>query len=312
MRSRGHSSVAALVVAAVVACAGCTPYKSLGLMGGVDDLQLNASSYRIYARGNGFTSPERVHDFILLRASQLAILHGFEGFVIDSNENQTETSTMVFPGTVHTVSFPGVGSGGPIPMPGFTSTVVDPPIISNITKPADMSYVTLVHHGGINADLIYDRLAPEYGVTQLTDTLSATDIPVVHSGSTTISREGGAATIRAAPGSSAGSPPAGERVVTPRADMRRPLGIIAEPAFPSIAGRYDAAIPIGLLVDSVQAGGSASAAGLRRDDIIVSLSGRPIRSQEDIENALRSIPPGGSATMEILRSGKRRRVQLRF
>ena len=34
MRSLGSASVAGLVVAAVVACAGCTPYKSLGLMGG--------------------------------------------------------------------------------------------------------------------------------------------------------------------------------------------------------------------------------------------------------------------------------------
>ena len=281
------------------------------LDGGVDDLQLNTTSYRIYARGNGFTSSERVHNFILLRASQLALLRGFEGFVIDSSENQTETSTMIIPGAVHTEYSPGY-SGGPLPMSGFASTTVDPPIISDITKPAYMSYVTLVHHGGINAELIYNRLAPEYGVTKLTDTLSATDIPAAANVPNTTTLRSGTATISETTGSLVGNRQADVPITTPGVGTRRPLGIIAEPAFRSIAKHYNADIPIGLLVDSVQANGAASVGGLRRGDIILSLSGHRIRSQNDIENALRSIPPGGSVTMELLRSGERRAVQLHF
>jgi hypothetical protein len=39
--------------------AGCTPYQKMGLRGGVDDLQVSDVTYRITAKGNGYTSSER-------------------------------------------------------------------------------------------------------------------------------------------------------------------------------------------------------------------------------------------------------------
>ena len=290
-----------LAVAMVAACGGCTPYKQLGLMGGVDDLQLNQRSYRVFARGNGFSSSERVHNFILLRASQLAIVHGYEGFIVDSSENQTESSTIVTPGYATTTT-----------LSGFSTTTFSPPIISSIRKPAYMVYVTLVHQGGINAKLVFDRLAPEYGVTSITDTLPKHDIPR------------GASFVAASLGSNHQANVGAEqksyknglhrfaRSDQPPQPARRPLGIVAEPLFPSESQPGGSSYPIGLLVVTVEPNGAASIAGLRRGDVILSLSGTIIRSRQDIEQVLQTVSPGRIAVAEILRNGDRRIIDIPF
>lgn len=58
-------------------------------MGGVDDLQVNDTIYRITAHANRYSSSDRVQDLVLLRASEIAISRGYKGFVINSSADQS-------------------------------------------------------------------------------------------------------------------------------------------------------------------------------------------------------------------------------
>lgn len=51
-------------------------------MGGYDDLQLAPNIYRVSFRGNGYTGPDRVVDFTLLRAAELSLQNGAKQFVV--------------------------------------------------------------------------------------------------------------------------------------------------------------------------------------------------------------------------------------
>jgi TPR repeat protein len=60
-------------------------------------------------RGNGYTSSERAQDFALLRASELALQHGFAFFAIVDENNSTTVSSFTTPGYSTTRSS-GTGS----------------------------------------------------------------------------------------------------------------------------------------------------------------------------------------------------------
>jgi len=57
----------AMLTLALFLCGCVTPYQNMGFTGGVDELQVSDVMDRITARGNGYTSSERVQDFVLLR-----------------------------------------------------------------------------------------------------------------------------------------------------------------------------------------------------------------------------------------------------
>jgi len=151
---------------AILLLSGCaTPYQRMGAMGGVNDLQVNDTTYRITARGNGYTSSERVQDFVLLRASEIAISRGYEGFVINGAADQSTVGQFTTPGyaTTNTV---GTVSGGPgfATLSANSQTTYVPPVTHTFFKPGTAVMVTLVQSGGMNAHLIYANLAPKYGV----------------------------------------------------------------------------------------------------------------------------------------------------
>ena len=63
-----------------------TPYQKTGLTGGYEESQLSENIYRVYFRGNGYTSMERAADFALIRAAELTIDKGYKFFAIISND----------------------------------------------------------------------------------------------------------------------------------------------------------------------------------------------------------------------------------
>ncbi len=73
-----------IVVAVTLAC---TTYHAAGPTGGFSETKLSATSYQVYFRGNGYTSPARVQKFMLRRAAELALENGFRYFVIDAPQN---------------------------------------------------------------------------------------------------------------------------------------------------------------------------------------------------------------------------------
>lgn len=61
----------------------------------------------------------------------------------------------------------------------------------------------------------------------------------------------------------------------------------------------------GIIVESVAPGGPAEKAGLQPDDVILSLSGKPVKDGNDLVSRISEMPIGSEAVLEIDRAGKR-------
>ncbi|MGO9401586.1 MAG: CC0125/CC1285 family lipoprotein [Xanthobacteraceae bacterium] len=83
--------------------AGCaTKYQDMGFTGGVSAEPVMTDVYRIVARGNGYTSSDRVQDFVLLKAAETTLAAGGSYFVIVNDADRTNVSVGQTPGTVQT------------------------------------------------------------------------------------------------------------------------------------------------------------------------------------------------------------------
>ena len=70
--------------------------------------------------------------------------------------------------------------------------------------------------------------------------------------------------------------------------------------------------PEGVVAADVAPGTGASAAGIRRGDVLIAIDGRPVQQLADIESVLRGAEAGQSARYTILRLGSREIVDLRI
>jgi len=66
----------------------------------------------------------------------------------------------------------------------------------------------------------------------------------------------------------------------------------------------------GAAVVDVLAGGPAEQGGLRADDVIVAIGGKPVRSAEDLSTVLESFRPGDKVTVDVVSSDGQRSVQV--
>jgi S1-C subfamily serine protease len=91
------------------------------------------------------------------------------------------------------------------------------------------------------------------------------------------------------------------------------LGIAAEEVLlpVTVAEKIGLEKPRGVLVRSVEAGSPAAAAGLRKGDVLVSLSGRPVTSVADLHRALSGDAIGVVAEVGIVRGGARASLSIR-
>ena len=71
-------------------------------MGGVEAQQMTADTYRIVARGNGFTGSHAVQDFTILKAAETAKKAGATHFAIISASDASSTGAVVVPGQAQT------------------------------------------------------------------------------------------------------------------------------------------------------------------------------------------------------------------
>jgi hypothetical protein len=92
--------LAFLLISALTSCA--TSYQSTGLTGGFRDTQLAPDLFRVSFSGNAFTSGDRLQDFALLRAAELALSNGAQYFAVLSSSDQSRTDTYVTPGSSYT------------------------------------------------------------------------------------------------------------------------------------------------------------------------------------------------------------------
>jgi serine protease Do len=66
----------------------------------------------------------------------------------------------------------------------------------------------------------------------------------------------------------------------------------------------------GALVERVIPNSPAEKAGVRAGDVVVGIDGRSVASEEELRDALRAHKKGDSATLEIVRDGKRQKVEV--
>jgi hypothetical protein len=84
----------------IIGCA--TSYQPNGFTGGYTDTQLAPDVFRVTFRGNGHTAPERVQDFAMLHAAELALQNGFAHIAILGENNSTTTHSFTTQGQAYT------------------------------------------------------------------------------------------------------------------------------------------------------------------------------------------------------------------
>jgi len=91
---------------------------------------------------------------------------------------------------------------------------------------------------------------------------------------------------------------------------RARLGIEAQsvPVDPALARRQGLAVPGGVLVASVEAGGPAARAGVAPGDVIVAFDGEPITGIDELHKLLTDARVGVEVPLAVLRRGERRVV----
>jgi serine protease Do len=82
------------------------------------------------------------------------------------------------------------------------------------------------------------------------------------------------------------------------------LGITVQPVTPEIARSLGIGAAHGALVNSVQAGGAAERAGVRRGDVITAVNGQAVKNGNTLRNEIAQMMPGTDTRLTVLRDGK--------
>ncbi len=97
-RLKMKAAIISITFALSLLALGCaTPYQSRSFGGGYSDTQLSPDVFRVFFRGNAYTSMERSQDFALLHAAELAKAHGFAYFAVVDENSSTSSYTYVTP-----------------------------------------------------------------------------------------------------------------------------------------------------------------------------------------------------------------------
>jgi serine protease Do len=88
------------------------------------------------------------------------------------------------------------------------------------------------------------------------------------------------------------------------------IGVSIQPVTADIADSLGLKEAKGALVDEPQDGGPALAAGLKPQDVIVSVDGRPIKDGRDLARTIAAIPPGKTISVALIRNGHDKTIDL--
>ncbi len=87
----------------LLAAAGCAPgYRPQGFTGGYSSLHLGDNVFRVTFNGNAYIGAQRVADYALLRAAEVALEHGFRWFVVTDGRDAQEVFRQTTPRQTHT------------------------------------------------------------------------------------------------------------------------------------------------------------------------------------------------------------------
>lgn len=85
------------VVSSLVLIGCATAYQRYGYSGGYTSTSLDRGVYEVSFSGNGYTSPERASDFVLLRAAELALRDGYTYVTIVQKNSAVSQSSYTTP-----------------------------------------------------------------------------------------------------------------------------------------------------------------------------------------------------------------------
>lgn len=94
---------ALFAAAALSACTTATPYQPYraesagGVHGGYSDQQLSSDRFLVRFHGNELTSRDRVEGYMLYRAAELTLQHGYDWFLTVDRHTEHDTRTYVEP-----------------------------------------------------------------------------------------------------------------------------------------------------------------------------------------------------------------------
>jgi len=88
------------------------------------------------------------------------------------------------------------------------------------------------------------------------------------------------------------------------------LGVGTTDLSPEDARRFDLPVESGAIVERVEPGSGADAAGVRRGDIIVALGDAPIENTGDLLGALRDYQPGDTVELTVVRNGDKQTLDV--
>ena len=88
------------------------------------------------------------------------------------------------------------------------------------------------------------------------------------------------------------------------------LGVTIQPLTSDMAASLGLSQARGAIVGSVQPGGPAERAGVRRGDVITAFNGSPVSDSNSLRNAVARTQPGSEATVTILRENREQQLRL--
>ena len=86
--------------------------------------------------------------------------------------------------------------------------------------------------------------------------------------------------------------------------QRGKLGVTIQPVTPDIAASLRLGDVRGALVNSVEAGGPAEKAGVKRGDVIVAIDGMPVSDSNTLRNHVAEHKPGVEMKLTVVRNGR--------
>jgi len=105
--------------------------------------------------------------------------------------------------------------------------------------------------------------------------------------------------------------PKAEPKAEPRKAEPRPwMGIAPEELPDELRAQLDLAEGEGLLITEVVAGGPADKAGLKKNDILTKIDGKPVKGEESLAKFMGSAKAGQEATLTVLRKSKEQTVKV--
>jgi serine protease Do len=90
------------------------------------------------------------------------------------------------------------------------------------------------------------------------------------------------------------------------------LGVAVQPVTSDLASSLGLSDVSGALVSSVQPGGPAERAGVRRGDVIVALNGSPVVDSNALRNQIANTQPGSEVTLTVLRDKREEQVRVKL